>query len=252
MFFTSYRDLFECPCPKLAPALPFRSIAREQIIADFLTFQPTKKTRIVYVADRPGGLLFDFILINQLIEAGYTDLQIIIIEPLSRLRAIRRAQEQFRDYFENINVKATIFQTWDQYAAKIAETPQLRGTCLITIDPDNARDLPDPENRHKNYLWHKKITCMCQQFFWTALYQQELPTNSNRHLFTGTGTITTQKNIFITARHRQGLAALDQQEHRVWLNYQALFPADLPPVLGPEQVDLLAAMRAAHDRDRPR
>ncbi|MCL5436440.1 MAG: hypothetical protein M1549_00995 [Candidatus Dependentiae bacterium] len=267
----TYRDLFECACEKLGPLLPFRKQARDQILSDIQSFcrhpagAPPRKAEgergrpgqsLVYVADRPGGLLFDFVLLHRLIASGITQITLISIEPLLKtVPAIQRAHEQAADYFEQLHtahpthpeIELIHFSGWQDYAAAIATDAAPRANALITIDPEDARDLPDPENVHPDYHWHTKIMQMETPFFWAALFQRADGADYRR-LFTGTGTYAASCP-FIAARQRWGATALERESHQAWLDHRPMLPfATSPRVTAPHA----STPRVQTQRGQPR
>ena len=149
MFQSSYYpNLYECNCPIFNRSLPFRKECCEKIIKDIRVLFSNTQAAFTYVSVGSGGLFFDYLFLNQLIQHGYTTITIIIIEPLydKKIDVIRAAFD-FKKWCIDIQPKAYIkpyfFKSFREYTYACKENYLLKSDIMVTIDPQGANMLPD-------------------------------------------------------------------------------------------------------------
>ena len=179
----SYGSLFECDCPFLNRTLPFRSLFEDAVLKDILSIFPAEKTKkLVYVAHLPGGLLFDFLLLNKLIAHNYNRITVIIIEPyLKKITQdlilkpksntiLKSALKEFKAWFKTLKkelphhptITIHAFTTLDEYAQACLKKPGLKASCIITVDPDDKESMPHFEKKTYVKKICKEIKNLCK------------------------------------------------------------------------------------------
>lgn len=161
-----YGALFECTCAPLNRSRqPFRNQATEQIVADLCALIPPHKQTLslVIAFHQPGGLLFEFILLNQLINQGFTNITVILIQKNFDAKAL----QSFKTWF-GTTIKICLFKTIQDYSNACIDNKVPPCTALIAVDPDRASEIP----QWQVTLWRKKwlahIQYICAPVFYTA------------------------------------------------------------------------------------
>jgi hypothetical protein len=187
-----YAPLYECSCAQLSRALPFRADFTNRIHATIIdlyadSYSPgnSQASPLVYIANHPGGLLFDFILLNKLVHAGFKTIQVIAIEPLYPTQpAIAKAVQAFANWFKELhdwhpahpNITLTLFPSWQAYVAACIQHTSPRGDIVLTIDPGVAKipQLP-PSSAGLNAFYARASATLANQFIWFELAHKTAP-----------------------------------------------------------------------------
>jgi hypothetical protein len=207
-----YKSLYECECPQLNRSLGFRQQFKELVLNDIKGKYPTINP-LVYVSQGPGGFLWDFAIINNLIHEGYRSLTVIFIEPLyEKNMAILQAYLDLQTWCTNLvevypdtmHLTLHLFKSCKEYEQACIPNPALRGNVLITVDPDDTKTVPDFSTTRFRKKISKLMSATMQphnSFYY--LYFQKVGPYNYRHSILGSSIFTDQKHI-ITLSHAYG------------------------------------------------
>jgi hypothetical protein len=188
--YNGYKSLYECECEFLTRKLPFRDTFEKEVIEDIQKRYPSTHDRLVYVCQGPGGFLSDFLIVQKLLAAGYTNLELLFIEPLlTKNLSILQACLDFKIWCTEqakVFIKTNFFISIKEYADACKKDPKLRGDIFITIDPDDKKTVPNFESltfRKKFKTMVKHILQPSASFYY--LYFQKISGNPYRHMLVG-------------------------------------------------------------------
>lgn len=233
---TGYKSLYECDCSQLNRSLGFREQLQKIVLNDIKNLYPTTH-KLVYASQGPGGFLFDFIVINTLIDAGYHDVEIVFIEPLYEkkltiLQAYLDFQTWYKELAQNyphkIRISTSLFKTFKEYAQACDENSALRANVLITVDPDDKKRLPDFSSVHfrKKFLNIITTTLQAEGSFY-YLYFQKIGDFDYRHLITGRWSSASawQKKNLLRLQHLYGEHTIQEKiSNHLFLDHHELIP----------------------------
>lgn len=232
-FNVGYKSLYECECPQLNRNLGFRAQFQELILDDIkATHSPQKP--LVYVCQGPGGFLWDFFMINSLINTGYHSLTIIFIEPLYEkniavLQAYLDLQEWYNQlttvYSPHLILTVHLFKSFKDYEQACTQDTSLKGNFFVSVDPDDQKTIPDFDHKSFRIKFSKmlsKTMHSCASFYY--LYFQKVGENPYRSMLLGRWYTKPDESI-IAFKHLYGTTASSLTSHnRVFLNNQEVFP----------------------------
>ena len=183
-----YKSLYECECEFLTRKLPFRADFEQRVLDD-IQKKYRSSERLVYVSQGPGGFLSDFVIIQKLLAAGYSNLELVFIEPLLvKNLTILQACLDFKEWWAQQKNKGKIhvFMSIKEYAAACEQDENMLGHVFITIDPDDKKTVPNFESatfRKKFGRMAKNILHPEATFYY--LYFQKVAGNPYRHMIIG-------------------------------------------------------------------
>lgn len=174
------RQLFECTCPFLNRKLPFRRTFLAMVATDITRFFPNKSTLLTIVFDNAGGLLREWLLIKALKKNGFNTLQFILIEPQQNHPQITQAIAAFQKLVSS--QACWLFNDWDSYGAACIKNKELKGDCVISIDPDPQKRFIDLSTKKSRLTWLTYAQQTLAPFSYQAtLFFHELHKQPHRH-----------------------------------------------------------------------
>lgn len=215
--------MYECDCDNLSRTMPFRDLFTDRVIQDIEYVFPTTK-HPVYVSQGAGGLLFDYLLLQKLIQRGFKAITVIVIEELYQEKeSIIQACLDFKSWCADIaplvQVKPHFFSSIGDYAFECSQNPKIRGDLLVTVDPDDKKTIPnfDSKNFLKKFSYITSSILKEKASFYYLFYQ-----NNYRHMILGR--VYENKKI-IAYEHSSGTKSLNEKKHnRVFIQQKEMFP----------------------------
>ena len=229
---TNYKGMYECECVHLQRSLPFRALFSNHVISDIAQlFPPETTSNLVYVTQGPGGLFFDFVMINKLIDLGYRSITVILIEELYQENIdIVQACLDFTAWFKELEhghsnhprVQPFFYKSFDEYAHVCRKNTALRGHVLLTVDPDDKKTIPHFESKEfrKNFNKILKKIMLPTAAFYTLYFQNNL-----RHMLLGR-VYQEDNQLIIAYEHHYGDQNFTDQRNRLFLDNQEVLPCE--------------------------
>lgn len=212
-----HKALYECECPHLNRALPFRTTFHRTLINDIIK-TCDKNQVLTLVSVGPGGFLFDYYVIKELIKKGYT-LAYNAIEPLKDKESIALAYQELITLLPDVRIH--LFKNWNEYAQACNTNEKLKANCLICVDPDDITTQPDFNSDHFREQFTHTLSQIAQKkasFYY--LFYQEDQEHHYRHMIIGRWSSAKDS---IAYEHHYGEESLtEQKKNRVFLHGKEL------------------------------